>query len=190
MLIHTDRRNRDRNPHSLSKLALNTLICSQLHPRKSPAGHINTRRPAKATGENVPSRRKNLPLRVPPTGFGIYSKTLRRSTSHTLSRIKQTKDTSGKGRHGSDRCDNQPKPQVTPHRSYPKVGPLSRARTNHTHPIPYDIGTDSCPSRPQQGPPYILRRTTSVLTTTALTYALGAGITAAAGTRLALQLLL
>ena len=35
-----------------------------------------------------------------------------------------------------------------------------------------------------------LRRTTSVLTTTTLTYAIGAGITAAAGTRLALQLIL
>jgi len=36
----------------------------------------------------------------------------------------------------------------------------------------------------------IRNSTTNVLTATALTYAIGAGITAAAGTRLALQLLL
>jgi hypothetical protein len=36
----------------------------------------------------------------------------------------------------------------------------------------------------------LLKLTTSVLTTTILEYAIGAGITAAAGTRLALQLLL
>ena len=45
----------------------------------------------------------------------------------------------------------------------------------YTHPMSGPVGMDRC-------------TTTSILTTSALIYAIGAGITAAAGTRLALQL--
>lgn len=46
-------------------------------------------------------------------------------------------------------------------------------------------------SHPDGGPPILTRDpTTSFLNATALVYAIGAGITAAAGTRLALQLIL
>jgi len=50
-------------------------------------------------------------------------------------------------------------------------------------------GNQYIPSR-QTGSPWFQNSTTSFLTATTLIYAIGAGITAAAGTRLALQLFL
>ena len=56
----------------------------------------------------------------------------------------------------------------------------------HCCPVDEDRSKEHCCS-PHQSP---LHQTTSFLTATTLIYAIGAGITAAAGTRLALQLLL
>ena len=77
------------------------------------------------------------------------------------------------------------------HSNFLKVKVLGTTTCSQAHHVPQEDATN-CPDAHPEGGPEVWSRnpTTSFLTATTLIYAIGAGITAAAGTRLALQLIL